>query len=80
MGDLPVICDSGASNHHMSNSSTGRIDYGEADATMRTASGNRYPIERYGNPPLLFDLAEVKYLCCFETLRMYPASATIFFP
>ena len=79
MGDLPVICDNGASCH-MSHSSTGMINYCEANATMRTASGKRYPIEGYGDLPLLFDLAAVKYLCCSATLHMYPASATIFFP
>ena len=79
MGDPPVICENGASCH-MSNSYNGMINYGEADATMRTASGNRYPIEGYGNPPLLFDLAVVKYLCCSATLHTYAASATIFFP
>ena len=45
MENLPVICDNGASCH-MSHSSTGMINYREANATMRTASGKRYPIER----------------------------------
>ena len=47
MGDLPVICDNGASCH-MSHSSTGMINYREANATMRMASGRRYPIKGYG--------------------------------
>ena len=78
MGDLPVICDNGASCH-TSYSSTGMIDYREADATVRTASGKRYPIEVYG-ALLLFDLAVVKYLGCSATLHIYSASASIFFP
>ena len=48
-----VICDNGVSCH-MSHSSTGMINYREANATMRTASGKRYPIEGYGNLPLTF--------------------------
>ena len=65
MGDLPVICDSGASCH-MSYSSTGMINYREADATMRTASGKGYPIEGYGDLPLTFrsSSGEVPLLLC----------------
>ena len=65
MGDLPVICDSGASCH-MSHSSTGMINYREANATMRTASGKRYPIEGYGDLPLIFrsSSGEVPLLLC----------------
>ena len=78
MGDLPVFCDNGASCN-MSVSSTGLINYREASATMRTASGKRYPIEGYGDLPLAFDLAVVKCLCCSATLHMYPAPAIILF-
>ena len=53
MGDLTVICDSGASCH-MSHSSTGMLNYRESNAYMRTASGTRYPIEGYGDLPLTF--------------------------
>ena len=53
MGDLPVICYNGASCH-MSHLSTGMINYREANSTMRTASGKRYPIEGYGDLPLTF--------------------------
>ena len=65
MGDLPVICDNGASCH-MSHSSTGMINYREANATMRTASGKRYPIEGYGDLPLTFrsSSGEVPLLLC----------------
>ena len=51
--DFPVICNSGASCHKL-DSSTGMINYREADATMRTASGKRYPIEGFGGLPLTF--------------------------
>ena len=44
VGDLPVICDNGASCH-ISHSSADMISYREANDTMRTASGKRYPIE-----------------------------------
>ena len=50
MGDLPVICDNGAPCR-ISHSSTGMIHYLEANATMRTASGKRYPNEGHGDPP-----------------------------
>ena len=50
-GDVPVICDSGASCH-MSCSSTGMFNYRESNATMRTASGGKCPIEGYGDLPL----------------------------
>ena len=53
VGDLTMICDSGASCH-MSHSSTGMINYRESNAYMRTASGSRYPIEGYGDLPLTF--------------------------
>ena len=53
VGDLMVICDSGASCH-MSHSATGMLDYRESNAYMRTASGSRYPIEGYGDLPLTF--------------------------
>ena len=54
IGDLTVICDSGASCH-MSHSSTGmKLNYRESNANMRTASGERYPIEGYGNLRLTF--------------------------
>ena len=53
MGDLTVICDSGASCH-MSHSSAGMLNYRESNANMRTASGEIYPIEGYGNLPLTF--------------------------
>ena len=39
MGDFPIICDNGASRR-MSHSSTVMNSYREANATMRTASGN----------------------------------------
>ena len=79
MGDLPVICDNGVSCH-MSRLSTGMISYREANASMRTASGKRYPMEGYGDFPLTFrsSSGEVPLLLC--KLNMYPASATIFFP
>ena len=49
MGDLTVTCDSGASCP-MSHVSTGRINYCELNAYMRTASGAIYPvIEGYGS-------------------------------
>ena len=65
MGDLPVFCDNGASCH-MSPSSTGMINYREANATMRPASGKRYPIEGYGDLPLTFrsSSGEVPLLPC----------------
>ena len=65
MRDLLVICDNGASCH-MSHSSTGMINYREANATMRTASGKRYPIKGYGDPPLTFrsSSGEVPLLPC----------------
>ena len=65
MGDLPVNCDNGASCH-MSHSSTGMINYREANATMRTASGKRYPIEGYGDLPLTFrsSIGEVPLMLC----------------
>ena len=44
MGDLPVICDNSALCH-MSHSSAGMINYREVNATLRTASGKRNPIE-----------------------------------
>ena len=53
MGDLPVICINGASCH-TSDLSNGMINYRKANATMRTASGKRYPIGGYGNLPLTF--------------------------
>ena len=79
MGDLPVICDNNASCH-ISHSSTGMINYREANATMRTASGKRYPIEGYGDLPLTFRSRSGEVpRCCSATMHMYPASATIFF-
>ena len=65
MGDLPVNCDNGASCH-MSHSSTGMINYREANATMRTASGKRYPIEGYGDLPFTFrsSIGEVPLMLC----------------
>ena len=53
VGDLTLICDSGASCH-MSHSSTGMVNYHESNTYMRTASGARYPIEGYGDLPLTF--------------------------
>ena len=53
VGDIPVICDNGASCH-MSYSSTGMLNYRETNAFMRTASGKRFPIEGYGDLPLTF--------------------------
>ena len=53
VGDLTVICDSGASCH-MSHSSTGMVNYRESNAYMRKASGSRYSIESYGDLPLTF--------------------------
>ena len=53
MEDLPVICDNGASCH-MSHSSTGMINYREANASMRIASGQRYPIDGCDDFPLTF--------------------------
>ena len=47
-GDVPVICDSGAS-YHMSVLSTGMFNYRESNATMRTASGEKCSIEGYGD-------------------------------
>ena len=66
VGDLTVICNSGASCH-MSHSSSGMINYRESNAYMRTASGSRYPIEGYGNLPLTFRSSLAMYLCCFVT-------------
>ena len=65
VGDLPVVCDNGASCH-MCHSSTGITFYREANATMRTASGKRYPIEGYGDLPLTFRSisGEVPLLLC----------------
>ena len=62
VGDLTVICDSGAS-YHMSYSSTGMMNYRESNAYMRTESGARYPIEGYGDSP--FYLVLVMYLYDF---------------
>ena len=53
VGDLTVICDSGASCN-MSHSATGMLNYRESNAYMRTASGSKYPIEGYGDLPLIF--------------------------
>ena len=53
MGDLPVICDNRASCH-TSELSTGMIYYRKANATMRTASGKRYPIGEYSDLLLTF--------------------------
>ena len=53
VGNLTVICDSGASCH-MSHLSTRIINYRESNAYMRTASGARYLIEDYGDLPLTF--------------------------
>ena len=50
-GDVSVSCDSAASCH-MSCSSTGMFNYRESNATMRTASGEKCPIEGYGDLPL----------------------------
>ena len=67
VGDLTVICGSGASCH-MSHSATGMLNYRESNAYMQTASRSRYPIEGYGDIPLTFrDLVLVMYLCCFVT-------------
>ena len=65
MGDLPVICDNGASCP-MSHSSSGMMNYRKANATMRTASGKRYPIEGYGDLSLTFrhSSGEVPLLLC----------------
>ena len=66
MGDLPVICDNGTSCH-MSHSSTAMINYHrEANATTRTASRKRYPIQGYGDLPLTFRSSggEVPMLLC----------------
>ena len=65
MGDLLVICDNRESCHK-SHSSTGIINYREAYATMRTASGKRYPIEGYGDFSLTFrsSRGEVPLLLC----------------
>ena len=52
VGDLTVICDSGASCY-MSHTSSG-MNYRESNAYMRTASGARCPIEGYDNLPLIF--------------------------
>ena len=65
MGDVPVICDNGASCR-MSHSFTGMINYRKANATMRTASDKRYPIEGHGDLPLTFrsSSGEVPLLLC----------------
>ena len=65
MGDLPVTCANGALCN-VSHSSTGMINYREANATMRTASGKRYPIEGYDDLPLTFrsSSGEVPLLLC----------------
>ena len=62
MGDLPVICDNGASCH----SFTGMINDREAYVIMRTANGKRYPIEGYGDLPVTFrsSSGEVPLLLC----------------
>ena len=53
VGDLTVICDSGASCH-IPHSATGMLNYRESNAYMRTASGSRYLIEGYGDLQLTF--------------------------
>ena len=53
VGNLTVICDSGAS-YRMPHSSTGMLNFCESNANMLTASGERYPIEGYGDLPLTF--------------------------
>ena len=53
VGDLTVICDSGATCH-LSHSSTGIMHYRESNAYMRTASGARYSTEGYGDLPFTF--------------------------
>ena len=74
MRDLPVYCDNRASCH-MSHSSTGMINYREANATMRKASGKRYLIEGYGDLPLTFrsssgGSASVALRCCTGTTQL----------
>ena len=67
-GGSPVNYDNGASCH-MPHSSPGVINYREANATIRTASGKRYPIEGYGDLPLTFrsSSGEVPLLLCNVT-------------
>ena len=54
MGDLRLIWGNGASCH-MSHSYTGRINCREDYATIRAASGNKDPIEGYGDLPPTFE-------------------------
>ena len=79
MGDLPVICDNGASCR-MSRSSTDMINYPEANATMRTEAASDTRSRGMLTSLLVFGLAVVKDLCYSATLHLYLASATIFFP
>ena len=76
VGDLTVICDSGASCHM--SSSTGMMNYRESNAYVRTASGVRYPIAGYGDLHLTFrsSTGDVPMLL---RIRMYQAWTTTFF-
>ena len=53
VGDLTVICDSGASCH-MSYSPIRMMNFRKSNAYMRTVSGVRYPMGGYGDLPLTF--------------------------
>lgn len=48
MGYVPVICDSGTSGH-ISGSSTRMFNYRESNETMQTVSGDKCPIQGYGD-------------------------------
>lgn len=51
LGDIMVICDSGALCH-MYHSSNGMLNYHDSKATRRMANGARCLIEGYGDLPL----------------------------
>ena len=63
VGDLIVICDSGASCH-MSHSSAGMLNYRESNANIvrRAVRDTRSRVTAIYRLP--FDLVQAMYLCC----------------
>lgn len=71
VGYIPAIFDNVAPCH-MSCLSTGIFNYRESNGTMRTASGERYPIEGYGDLPLTFSFnsGEVPLLLNYQVSNL----------
>ena len=59
--------------------STGMINYREYNATLRTASCKRHPIEGHRDLSLPFRSISGDTHMLLRDVRVYPASATIFF-